>query len=409
VNTPFFIARKYLFSKKSHNVINIISAISVFGIMISTAAMVIVLSAFNGIESLVLDLFNAFENDIKIEAAHSKTFNYTFINPAIYNDEDILNYSDVIEETVIIKNQDKYAFATLKGVDDTFLKMVNIDQYILDGKAILKDNNQQPYALVGIGVLQNLGGYIYSLPNEFDYFTVFSPNRNEKIKRNSIKAFGQSKIPVIGTFSFNNKVDETIMLTPLAFAKNALGFTNELTAIEIDYKAGADLDIKKEWIQKKLGDDFIVKTAYEQNELLFKTSKSEKWLTILLLGFIFFLGTFNMIASLAMLIIEKKDNLKTLSALGAEKSQMHHIFFYVGLLINGLGILFGLALGYLICYLQIKFGLLKMQGGMVDSFPVDIKFNDFIMILTITLIIGMLAAYVPAKLLINKLFSQKPL
>jgi ABC-type lipoprotein release transport system permease subunit len=402
VNTPFFIAKRYLFSKKSHNVINLISGISVFGIMVSTAAMVIVISAFNGIETLVLDLFSSFENDIKIEAAHSKTFSKSFINKSLFDDKDILYYSDVIEETVIIKNNDKYAFGTLKGVDDDFLKMVKMNQYLLDGKSILHDDKGF-FALVGVGVLQNLGGYIYSIPDEFDFFTVYSPNRNEKIRRNSTSAFESLKIPVVGTFSFNNKIDETMMIVPINFANKALGFTDELTAIELDFYEGVNLDKKKQQIQQIIGNDYTVKTAYEQNELLFKTSQSEKWLTIVLLGFIFFLGTFNMIASLAMLVIEKKDNLKTLYALGAEKNQLQKIFLYVGLLINGLGMLIGLGIGYLICYLQIKIGLLKMEGGMVEYFPVDIKLIDFLMILAITSIIGFIAAYVPSKILIKKL------
>ncbi len=382
--------------------INLISGISVFGIMVSTAAMVIVLSAFNGIESLVLDLFSSFENDIKIQATHSKTFSKSFINKTLFDDKDILYYSDVIEETVIIKNKDKYAFGTLKGVNDDFLKMVKMNQYLLDGKSTLKDKSGS-FALVGVGVLQNLGGYIYSIPNEFDFFTVYSPNRNEKIRRNSTSAFESLKIPVVGTFSFNNKIDETIMIVPIDFAKKALGFTDELTAIEIDFYNGVNLDKKKQDIQQLIGNDFTVKTAYEQNELLFKTSQSEKWLTIVLLGFIFFLGTFNMIASLAMLVIEKKDNLKTLYALGAEKKQLQSIFLYVGLLINGLGMMIGLGIGYLICFLQIKFGLLKMEGGMVEYFPVDVKLTDFLMILAITSVIGFIAAYLPSKILIKKL------
>jgi len=402
VKTSFFIAKRYLFSKKSQNVINLISGISVFGIMVSTAAMVIVISAFNGIETLVLDLFSSFENDIKIEAAHSKTFSKSFIDKSIFDDKDILYYSDIIEETVIIKNNDKYAFGTLKGVDDDFLKMVQMKQYLLDGKSILHDD-KGPFALVGVGVLQNLGGYIYSIPNEFDFFTVYSPNRDEKIRRNSTSAFESLKVPVVGTFSFNNKIDENMMIVPINFSKKALGFTDELTAIELDYYDGIDLDKKKHQIQQLLGNDFTVKTAYEQNELLFKTSASEKWLTIVLLGFIFFLGTFNMIASLAMLVIEKKDNLKTLYALGAEQNQLQKIFLFVGLLINGLGMLIGLGIGYLICYLQIKIGLLKMDGGMVDYFPVDIKLTDFLIILAITSIIGFIAAYLPSKILIKKL------
>ena len=370
--------------------------------MISTAAMVIVLSAFNGIEGLVLTLFNSFESDIKIEAVHAKTFDRAFINQEIYNDADIVNYSEVIEETVIIKNNDEYTFGTIKGVDDSFIQMVKMEDHIWDGEPILHDG-ENSYGLVGIGALQNLGGYIYQIPGQYDRFTVFSPNRNEKIKKNSTSAFEISKISIIGTFSYNNNVDNSHLIVPLEYAQKVLNFGNDITAVEIDYTDDLDLELKKNKIQALVGSDFLVKTAYEQNELIYKTSKSEKWLTIILLGFIFFLGTFNMIASLAMLVIEKKDNLRTLIAMGAQKSQMERTFFYVGLLINALGMLIGLGLGYLICAVQINFGILRMEGGMVEFFPVDVRFSDFLIILTITTIIGTIAAYFPSKLLIKKM------
>lgn len=372
--------------------------------MISTAAMVIVLSAFNGIEGLVLTLFNSFESDIKIEAVQSKTFSRDFINSEIYNDEDIINYSEIIEETVIIKHHDQYTFGTIKGVNDSFLDMVKMEQngHLLDGEAIISGPDG-PYGLIGVGALQNLGGYIYQVKGQYDYFTVFSPDRNEKIKRNSTSAFDMSKIPISGTFSYNNNIDETYLIVPISYAKEVLGYENDISAIEIDFDDEVDLEQKKEEILSKLTDDFKVETAYEQNELIYKTSKSEKWLTVILLGFIFFLGTFNMIASLAMLVIEKKDNLKTLAAMGANKNQLQKVFFYVGLLINSLGMLFGLAVGYLICMIQIKIGILKMDGGMVENFPVEIHFSDFIMILIITLVIGTLAAYFPSKLLVKKM------
>ena len=404
MNSSFFIAKRYLFSKKSHNVINLISIISVIGITISTAAMVIVLSAFNGIEGLVLTLFNSFESDIKIEAVHSKTFNRNFINQEIYNDGDIINYSEVIEETVIIKHQEQYTFGTIKGVDDSFLKMVKMEEneHLLDGESVLNKKGEA-FGLVGVGALQNLGGYIYQVDGQFDYFTVFSPDRNEKIKRNSTSAFDMSKIPIAGTFSYNNNIDETYLIVPISYAKQVLGYDEDISAIEIDFEDDVDLELKKEEIANKLTSDFKVETAYEQNELIYKTSKSEKWLTVILLGFIFFLGTFNMIASLAMLVIEKKDNLKTLSAMGANSSQLQKVFFYVGLLINSLGMLFGLVIGYLICLIQLKVGVLKMDGGMVDNFPVDIHFSDFGMIFIMTLVIGTLAAYFPSKLLIREM------
>jgi len=402
VNTSFFIAKRYLFSKKSQNVINLISSISVVGITISTAAMVIVLSAFNGIEGLVLTLFNSFESDIKIEAAHSKTFNKTFINQAIFQDPDIVNYSEIIEETVIIKNQEQFTFGTIKGVQNSFLDIVKMDDYIIDGQSILKDS-QGPFGLVGVGALQNLNGYIYQVEGQYDYFTVFSPNRNEKIKRNSTSAFEMSKIPIAGTFSFNNTIDASYLIVPIDYAAKVLGYDKDITAIELDFNDDQDLQKKKKEIQEKIGNDFTIKTAYEQNELMFKTSQSERLMTTILLGFIFFLGTLNMIATMAMLIIEKKNNLNTLISMGAETHQLQKVFFYVGLLINGLGLIIGLLLGYLISFAQIKFGLLKMEGGMIDYFPMEVLWSDLLMILFITIIIGTLAAYIPSKLLIKKL------
>jgi len=402
VNTSFFIAKRYLFSKKSQNVINLISSISVVGITISTAAMVIVLSAFNGIEGLVLTLFNSFESDIKIEAAHSKTFNKTFINQAIFQDPDIVHYSEIIEETVIIKNQEQFTFGTIKGVQNSFLDIVKMDDYIIDGQSILEDS-QGPFGLVGVGALQNLNGYIYQVEGQYDYFTVFSPNRNEKIKRNSTSAFEMSKIPIGGTFSFNNTIDASYLIVPIDYAAKVLGYDKDITAIELDFNDDQDLQEKKKEIQEKIGNDFTIKTAYEQNELMFKTSQSERLMTTILLGFIFFLGTLNMIATMAMLIIEKKNNLNTLISMGAETHQLQKVFFYVGLLINGLGLIIGLLLGYLISFAQIKFGLLKMEGGMIDYFPMEVLWSDLLMILFITIIIGTLAAYIPSKLLIKKL------
>ena len=402
MNTSFFIAKRYLFSKKSQNVINLISTISVVGITISTAAMVIVLSAFNGIEGLVLNLYNSFESDIKIEAAHSKTFNKDFINQRVFDDPDIINYSEVIEETVIIKNQEQFTFGTIKGVQNSFLDIVKMKDYMIDGKTILTAKDRS-FGLVGVGALQNLNGYIYDAENEYDYFTVFSPNRNEKIRRNSTSAFEMSQIPIAGTFSFNNTVDASYLIVPLDYAAMVLGYDKDITAIELDFNNDLDLEEKKQEIQVLIGDNFKIKTAYEQNELMFKTSQSERLMTTILLGFIFFLGTLNMIATMAMLIIEKKNNLNTLTSMGAETHQLQNVFFYVGLLINGLGLIIGLLLGYLISFAQIKFGLLKMDGGMVNNFPMEILWSDLLMILVITTIIGTLAAYIPSKLLIKKL------
>lgn len=404
MNSSFFIAKRYLFSKKSHNVINIISGVSVFGIMVSTAALIIVLSAFNGIENLVISLFSNFEPDVKIEAAHTKSFNADFVPEEVYQISELQNYTKVIEEIAIIKNDEQFIIGTIKGVEESFLTMSNMDENLLDGTNQIYSGDQ-PVGLVGAGALENLSGYIYESDFPAENFTIYSPNRNEKISRRNLDAFTTSRIPIVGTFSFNNEVDQEYLVVPLAFASEILEYGNDITSIELDFPDGTNTDSKKEELMQILGPDFKVKTNYEQNELIYQTSKSEKWITTLLLAFIFFLATFNMVASITMLVIEKQDNMNTLYALGAKEQQLQRIFYFEGLLINGLGLVFGLIIGYGICFLQQKVGFIRMEGSMVEYFPITFKWDDLVVILGITMIFGVLAAYLPSKFLIKRILK----
>ena len=408
MNSSFFIARRYLFSKKTQNVINIISGVSVFGIMVSTAAMVIILSGFNGIEGLVLQMFSSFESDIEITAAESKTFDRNFIPKEVYTSQGLINYTEAIEEIAIVKNQENFIIATIKGVEEPFLEMCEMDAHLLDGRNRINDE-YGPLALIGAGAIENLDGYIYQIEGQYEYFTIYSPNKEKKISSNRLKnidAFTTSQIPITGVFSFNNDVDQNFLVVPLDYAADIFNYKNEITQLELDFSDDIDLDSKKAELQTVLGPSFVVKTNFEQNKLIFETSQSEKWITTLLLGFIFFLATFNMVASITMLVIEKRDNLNTLSALGAKKSQLRKIFFYEGLLINGLGLILGLALGYGICYLQQTFGLLRMQNSTVEFFPIIFKWTDLILILGITLSFGTLAAYMPSRFLIQRIIKE---
>jgi lipoprotein-releasing system permease protein len=407
VNSSFFIARRYLFSKKTQNVINIISGVSVVGIMISTAAMVIILSGFNGIEGLVFKMFSSFESDIQISAQNSKTFDKAYILPQVYEMEGIDKYSHVIEEIAIVKNGDNFIIGTIKGVEQDFLEMSEMKEHLLDGKGIIEDD-YGPLALIGGGAIENLDGYIYQIEGEYETFTLYSPNREEKISSNQLKnvdAFSTSQIPIAGVFSYNNDVDLNYLLVPLDFAASIFNYKDEITQLEIDFKPNTDLFAKKNELIQLLGPSFKVETNIEQNKLIFETSQSEKWITTLLLGFIFFLATFNMIASITMLVIEKRENMRTLFALGAKETQLRRIFFYEGLLINGLGLIFGLILGYGVCYLQIEFGLIAMDNSHVEFFPITFKWIDLFLILGITTVFGILAAYLPSRFLIKRIIQ----
>lgn len=407
MNSSFFIARRYLFSKKTQNVINIISGVSVFGIMISTAAMVIILSGFNGIEGLVMDMFNSFDSDIQIKAEKSKTFDRTFIPDAVYASQGLINYTAVIEEIAIVKNEEHFIIGTIKGVEDSFLEMCDMQSHLLDGKAEINDG-YGPMALIGGGAIENLDGYIFQVPGEYEYLTIYSPNRDKKISSNQLKnidAFTTSKIPVVGVFGYNNDVDQSYLIVPIDYAAEIFKYENEITQLELDFADGVDLDNKREELKALLGPSFTVKTNFEQNKLIFETSQSEKWITTLLLGFIFFLATFNMVASITMLVIEKKENMKTLNALGAKEFQLRRIFFFEGLLINFFGLALGLIVGYGICWLQQSYGLIEMQNSTVDYFPILMKWQDLLLILSITLSFGTLAAYLPSRFLIQRIIN----
>lgn len=377
---------------------------SVLGIMVSTAALVIVLSAFNGIENLVISLFSTFEPEVKIEAVHSKTFEADFLPDEVFQIEGLLNYSEVIEEIAIIKNEDQFIIGKIKGVQPAFLEMCEMEENLLDGTVSLMSGDQ-PLGLVGAGALESLGGYIYESDFPPENFTVYAPNRDEKISRRNLDAFTTSRIPIVGTFSFNNEIDQEYLVVPIAYAAEILDYGNAITSIEMSFAEGVDTDAKKQELLSILGDDFKVKTNYEHNELIYQTSKSEKWITTLLLAFIFFLATFNMVASITMLVIEKKENMRTLFALGAREVQLQRIFFYEGLLINGLGLVLGLIFGYAICFLQQQVGFIEMEGSMVEYFPIYFKWNDLFVILAITLIFGFLAAYLPSKFLIKRILK----
>ena len=319
----------------------------------------------------------------------------------------VINYSEVIEEIAIVKNLDNFIIGTIKGVEQPFLEMSEMDEHLLDGRGIIQDE-YGPFALIGGGAIENLDGYIYQYQGQYEYFTIYSPNKDEKISRNQLKnidVFTTSQIPIVGVFSYNNEVDQEYLIVPLVYAAEIFNYKDEITQVEIDFAEGTDLDQKKAELELMLGGSFQVKTSFEQNQLIYETSQSEKWITTLLLGFIFFLATFNMVASITMLVIEKKENMKTLHALGAKPIQLRRIFFFEGLLINFIGLLIGLGLGYVVCSLQQEFGLIAMNNSVEEFFPIILKWGDLFLILGITMTFGTLAAYLPSRFLIARIIK----
>lgn len=400
MNFPFYIAKRYLISKKSHNVINIISWISVLGIAIGTAALIIVLSAFNGLQTLVEDLYASFDPDLKITLVEGKTFDVNdFPKDKVLALSEVAFYNSALEEVALIKYEDKQTVATLKGVESSFYKMTGLDSLLIEG-TIVPSEETNNNILLGWGVADKLSLFI---SGDILYQTsIIVPKRGNKKGLTPGSEFNKKMANACGVFSVNPDFDTKYALGNLSFVQQLLKHENKLSSVELGLKKDANWNDVKQKVQLIVGDKYQVQTRYEMNELIFKTNKTEKWITSLILTFILVIASFNIIGSLTMLIIDKKKDIWILKTMGANNKVIRKIFFSEGMLINLLGAIIGMILGAFVCWLQMEFGLLKLQGGVVDAYPIQLKSVDFIYISIIVLIIGLIASWYPVKVLTKK-------
>lgn len=401
MNLPFYIARRYLFAKKSQNVINIISGISVIGVATGTMALIIVLSVFNGFDELIKSLYSSFDPEIKISLAEGKTF-----SPVIPGFEEVRNlggvqyFSEVLEENVLLRYGDRQYIATLKGVDDEFADVTGIDTMIVDGEFELMDQNR-PYAVVGQGVAYFLGIGL----NFLNPLNIYSIKRTGNISVNPEQAINRKFIFPSGIFSIEQEHNVKYVIVPISFARDLLGYSDEVSVIEIKLYPEADHHELQEEIQSILGDEYLVQNRNEQNELFYRIMKSEKWAIFFILTFILIVASFNIIGSLTMLILDKKEDINTLRSLGASNQLIRKVFLLEGWMISILGAIFGLIIGSLIAWLQAKFGLIKLNSSgsfIIDAYPVVYQFPDVLKIFTTVLFIGLMAAWYPVRYISKK-------
>jgi len=407
LKVPVYIAKRYLFAKKSHNIINIISTISVGGITIGTAALIIVLSVFNGFENLVVSMFNSFNPDLKVVAVAGKTFNEEDISlKNISSINGISHLTKIIEENALVKYLDKQYICTIKGVSNDFKQTSQIDSMIVYGDAVLERGDQN-FAIVGQGVSYNLG---LSLDDYENPLTVYVPRRFKGSSINPVEAFNSMLIQPSGIFSVQQEYDQKYMIVPLRFARELLEYEKQLSAIEIKVNKTADPSKVQKQLQAMLGDKFSVKNKFQQEELLFKIMKSEKLAVFMILSFILLIATFNVIGSLSMLIIDKKKDIAVLKSLGASNQTIRNIFFTEGMMITFLGATLGLVLGGIVCWVQQTFGLITINSGetfMMEAYPVKILFLDFVYVLLVVGLIGFFAAWYPVKYISKKHLEER--
>jgi ABC-type lipoprotein release transport system permease subunit len=385
-------------------VIHLITRISVIGITIITASLIILLSAFNGIESMIEKLYSDFDSDITIRSAVGKTFQAKELSlTELTSIPGIGLASRSIEETVVLKHEEKWVNAKLIGVDSTFLEMAQLSKHLVDGSSALQKGSQA-YALIGATLLDNLGGYISENGIE-EQLTIYAPKRDSKIRIGS-NPFRTQPIRIAGRINYNREINTEILLLPFDFAKKTVGYTSEITAVYLDVLTGYDVDEIKNSLQARLGDNFEVKTNYEKNELIYKTSKSEKVIVLVILLFIFVLAAFNLVASLTMLFVEKKEDVRTLIGLGANYQTIFQLFFLEGLLIAGKGILYGFILGYTVCVAQQTGELITMPNSNGEAFPINISLVDGLLIFVLVAGLSLLFSYLPVRYLLKKNFRQ---
>jgi lipoprotein-releasing system permease protein len=406
VKLSLYIAKRYLFAKKSRNAINIISAVSVAGVAVGTMALIIVLSVFNGLEKMVSAIFNTFDPDIKITASEGKTFIADTTHLKLLATVDGIScYSLCLEENALLKYGDKQFIATIKGVDDNYAMVSNIDSSMWEGDFILRSDKGRPYAIPGIGVAQYLGIRI----NFITPLNIYVPRRTESTNLNAENAFNRKFIFPSGIFEVEKDYDSKYVYIPIQFARELTEIEYGVSSVEIKFTANADPELVQKNVTKIFGKGFVVQNRYEQQEIFYKVMQSERLAIFFILTLILIIASFNIMGSLTMLIIEKERDIVILKSLGADNNLIRKIFIFEGWLISIIGAISGLIMGFMICWLQETYGLVKLHSEslIMDSYPVVMKVKDFIIVPAIVLLIGYWAAWYPVRFLTKKFLKKE--
>lgn len=400
-----YIAKRYLFAKKSRNAINVLSAVSVAGVAVGTMALIIVLSVFNGLEKLVSSIFNTFDPDIKITASEGKTFIPDTSKLRLLSAIDgVACYSLTIEENALLKYGERQFIATIKGVDENYSEVTEIGNSMWEGEFILEAENGRPYAVPGLGVSRYLGIRV----NFITPLNIYVPRKSGGSGMSAEDSFNKRYIFPSGIFEVEKDYDSKYVYLPIEFARELTENDKAVSAVEVKFNEKADTRSIQRSITRAFGEGFLIQNRYEQQEIFYKVMRSERLAIFLILTLILVIASFNIIGSLTMLIIEKKRDIEILKSLGADNDLIRKIFIFEGWMISISGAAAGLILGFLICWLQQTFGLVKLQSEslIMDAYPVVMKLKDFLIVPATVLLIGFWAAWYPVRYLTRKFLSK---
>ena len=411
MNLAFFISKRYLLAKKSHNAINIITAISVGLVALGTMALIVIMSVFNGLETLVGSLDSSLNADLVIHNTKAKylddsTFPINEIKSIkgvnhevrIVEDNCLLKYTPALEEY-----NPREFIALIRGVDPGYQYVSDINAKMIDGRFVLHAKGRD-FAVLGNGVAAKLQIHI----NDYDNpIRCYFPNVNSGSAINPLKAVNIENIFPAGVFSVQQEWDDKLMITSLQFAQKLMNLEGKYTSVDIGLDKNANLENVQRQIQQLLGEKYSVKNKKQQNVVMYNIMKSEKWSSFLILSFILFIATFNLVGALSVLIIDKQTDIFNLSFMGATRALIAKIFLLEGFLVTLSGTFLGIGLGTALVFIQDKFHLIPMQGAfVVDSFPVELRFSDLAAVLAIVVVVSMIAVIIPIKRLSKTILSS---
>ncbi len=407
MHLAFDIARRYLYAKKSQNIINIISLISVFGVLTGSMALVIVLSVFNGLSGFMGDLYTAFDPDFKLIPASGKVISADSINyQQLQQADEVLFMSEILEHQALLKFRTRKMPGVVYGVDTNFNKVSNIDSIIIDGKFELK------YKSEFRGVIgKQLADQLAIRLNFVTPLSMYVPKRKGNINMMAPQnAFKQEYLSPSGFFAvYQEEYDGQYLIVDIEQARRLLQYDDKtFSSLAIKVKEGTDLVSAEKHIQAIVGSKMDVLNQQEQHAEFYKVMKVEKLFSYLILSFIIAIAAFNIVANLAMLIFEKKESIFTLKSMGADQKLITRIFMMEGWLISVVGILAGTLLGIIIVLIQQHFGIIKFMGDghyLTDAYPIALEWLDVIVVVITVSVISALAAWYPVRVIVNKYYS----
>jgi len=407
MNYELFIARRYLFAKKSHHAINIISGISVLGVAVATMAMVVTLSVFNGFQDLVADLFTAFDPELLVTPKDGQTIDAKDKDLLWLKKSDVVEvYTPVLEGQALVVEGGKQQVVTIKGVTDNVTKQGHIEDILYGEGHFCLHADILEYGILGIQLAQQLG-----LPANFENpLQVYAPKPGERVNiGNPLSSFNHDELQSPGVVFMvrQAKYDANYILTSLQFAQKLFDREGKVSSVELKLKDGLKTDKVKEQLKAQLGERFKVEDRYEQQNDVFRVMRIEKLISYLFLSFILLVACFNIIGSLSMLMIDKRQDIQTLRSLGATDSQICTIFRLEGHIISLAGALLGLVLGGVLCWIQQEYGIVRMgdsEGSfIIDTYPVSVYWTDILLVLVTVLAVGWLAIWYPVRYLSKKI------